>query len=118
MYLNLVKIFLPTALAFFLGIAPFILIIPILHKSYPGAIFEGARPQSMSWQEFFNPYISSFDPSFLYISGDATPYNSTGKHGMLLLATLPFFILGSYFSLKKKKFWFLILAAFVFTPLL
>lgn len=110
--------FLKTVSAFLLGIAPFILTIPYLHKNYPGAVFEGARPHLMTWQEFFNPYISSFDPSFLFITGDATPYHSTGKHGMFLLATLPFFILGGYLSLKRGKFWWLILATFILTPLL
>lgn len=110
--------YIKSVIAFTCGIAPFILIIPVLSKYYAGALFGGTRPEFSSWQEFFNPYISSFDLSFLYITGDALLYHSTGKHGMLLLATLPFFIFGAVRSTKREKFWWLILAAFILTPLL
>lgn len=69
----------------------------------PGAIFGATRPVNISsYQDFFKPFISSFDPSFLFISGDETIYHSTGRHGIFLLATLPLFLFGLFESYSKK----------------
>jgi hypothetical protein len=101
-----------------LFIAPFFLIIPYLQIHYPGAVFDGKRPHLISYYDFFYPYISSFDPGFLFITGDATPYHSTGRHGMFLLFTLPFFITGVYACLKKKFNYQFLLLCFFTAPLL
>jgi 4-amino-4-deoxy-L-arabinose transferase-like glycosyltransferase len=107
------------ALRWSLFISPFFLIIPYLQVHYPGAVFDGQRPQLMSYYNFFYPYISSFDPGFLFITGDATPYHTTGHHGMFLLFTLPFFLIGIYACLRKNKpnYQFLLLS-FFFAPIL
>lgn len=74
---------------------PFLLSLLFLKNEYPGSLWGLYRPYIVeSYQDFFLTYLSNFDPSFLYIKGDQTPYHSTGKHGMFLLATLPLFILG------------------------
>lgn len=92
----------------------------LLKNQYPGAILAYNRPHDIaSYQEFFLSYISSFDLSFLFITGDTTPYHSTGKQGVFLLATLPLFILGLISNIRKKdlmpKF---ILLTFFLAPLL
>lgn len=89
-------------------------------NQYPGAILSNNRPHAVqTYQEFLLPYVSSFDPSFLFIQGDSTPYHSTGRQGVFLLATLPLFALG-LFSIAQKKDPFLtfILFAFLLAPLL
>lgn len=98
----------------------FILCMLVTKNAYPGAILAYNRPQIPStYQDFLYPYISTFDPSFLFLKGDSTLYHSTGKQGMFLLATLPLFLLGIFNILKKKTpFLLLVLASFVFSPLL
>lgn len=105
------------ALPFCLAVLPFFLIIPLLETKYPGAVFSGLRPQVDSLYDFFYPYLSSFDLTFLFIQGDALLFHSTGQHGMFLLSTLPFFLWGIYLSAKRKGFSAFILAAFFLAPL-
>lgn len=105
-------------LYFSLSLLPFVLVIPYLHSQYPGAVFAGVRPTSMPWYEYVYPYLSNYDPTFLFIKGDATPYHSTGRHGMFLLASLPFFLVGLYQAISREKYWVLILTAFLTAPLL
>lgn len=105
-------------LYFLLSLAPFVLIIPYLHLQYPGAVFAGARPTQMPWYEYVYPYLSSFDLTFLFVKGDATPYHSTGRHGMFLLTSLPFFLVGLYHALSRGKYWILVLTAFFVAPIL
>lgn len=109
---------LKSILVFGLTLLPFFIIIPWLQAHYPGAVFGGARPIIDTYYNFFMPYLSSFDPSFLFVTGDATRYHSTGMHGMFLLASLPIFIIGIFQAAKKKGIWTLILAAFFLAPLL
>ena len=109
---------LKSILVFSLSLFPFFAIIPWLQAHYPGAVFGGARPVFDSYYNFFMPYLSSFDPSFLFVTGDATRYHSTGMHGMFLLASLPIFVLGIFQAVKKRGIWTLILAAFFLAPLL
>lgn len=74
---------------------PFVISLLIFKNQYPGSLWGLYRPYIVdSYQNFFLPYLSNFDPTFLYIFGDSTPYHSTGKFGMFLIATLPLFILG------------------------
>ncbi|MFZ5932580.1 MAG: ArnT family glycosyltransferase [Patescibacteria group bacterium] len=103
---------------FSLGVFPFFAIIPYLRVAYPGALFGGYRPSFTNVYDFVYPYLASFDPSFLFIKGDATVYHSTGTHGMFLLASLPFFLLGLWQALKKKGFWTFILLALFLAPLI
>lgn len=110
-----------TAISSFTIVALIFPIFMLLAKNqYPGAILSNNRPQPIQgYQEFLLPYISSFDPSFLFISGDSTPYHSTGRQGVFLLSTLPLFALG-LFSIAQKKDSLLtfILIAFFLTPIL
>jgi len=107
-------------LMFILGVAPLLLLIFVIKNQYPAAIFASNRPQTISsYQQFLLPYISSFDPSFLFIKGDSTPYHSTGKQGMFLLATLPLFLLGLVKIAKDRKpFFIFVILVFFLTPLL
>lgn len=108
-----------SAFKFGLFILPFFAIIPLLQVKYPGAVFNGQRPSLMTYYDFFYPYISTFDPGFLFITGDSTPFHSTSHHGMFLLATLPFFIAGIYTCLRQKNhFYHFILLSFFSTPVL
>lgn len=119
LYLYFLKINSLKSIFFFsLFISPFVLAIPYLHHLYPGAIFGGARPKTESIYDFLYPYLSSFDPTFLYIKGDATPFHSTGRHGMMLLVTLPIFIIGIASSVRLKRFHWFLLLAFFSAPLL
>lgn len=111
--------FFKSAFKFGLFILPFFAIIPLLQVKYPGAVFNGQRPSMMTYYDFFYPYISSFDPGFLFITGDATPFHSTSHHGMFLLATLPLFIAGIYTCLRQKNhFYHFILLSFFSAPVL
>ncbi|MDD4938302.1 MAG: glycosyltransferase family 39 protein [Candidatus Shapirobacteria bacterium] len=97
---------------------PFILISPFLNHLYPGSILGGVGVKFDSIYNFMYPYLSSFDPTFLFIKGDDTLYHSTGIHGMFLLSTLPIFLIGIYTSISKNKNSRFLLTAFFFGPLL
>lgn len=84
-------------------LSPFFLVIPHLEKNYAGAILGNSSPGFGTVYDFFVPYLSSFDPSYLFIRGDITQYHSTGRHGMLLLASLPLIITGIYAAAKSKN---------------
>lgn len=89
---------------FILGILPFIALLLMAKFFYPGSVLGLYRPYRIeNYQNMVLPFISSFDPSFLFIKGDSTPYHSTGKHGMFLLASLPLFILGVVNIIKNNK---------------
>lgn len=107
-------------LLFIFGIVPFIAFLFSIKEDYPGAILASNRPQVFeSYQQLILPFISSYDLSFLFIKGDSTPYHSTGKEGMFLLATLPLFILGLFKIAKElKPVYLLILAVFFLSPIL
>lgn len=109
-----------TATYFLIGVAPFIIVLPWLKIAYPGAIFGNGRPTDIiSYQQLLFPYLSSFDLSFLYFKGDITPFHSTGRQGMFLLATLPVFLLGCFKALQSKKpFLVFVLLAFFLSPIL
>lgn len=105
---------------FIAGIFPFIVTLYLSKYAYPGAIFGSARPIIPdSYQDFFMPYLSSFDFTFLYLKGDSTPFHTTGQVGMFLLATLPLFLIGCFQIFKNKRpILYLILAVFLLSPLL
>ena len=106
--------------AFLLGTLPFLLLLLWANGHYPGAVLGNNRPFWVnSYQQFFLPYISSFDPSFLFLKGDATIYHSTGTAGMFLLATLPLFVLGIAKAIKEKNsIYRFFLACFFISPIL
>jgi len=97
---------------------PFVLISPYLNHLYPGSIFGGSRPYFENIYNFLYPYLSSFDPTFMYIKGDELLYHSTTYHGFFLLASLPIFILGIYNSVRSNKFSRFLLIIFFTTPIL
>lgn len=107
-------------LFFTIGLLPFILFFLVIKKEYPGALGNNNRPTiPQSYQDFFLPYLSSYDLSFLFIKGDSTPYHSTGTQGVFLLATLPLFLIGVYQTLKKNNpVLNVVLAAFLTAPVL
>lgn len=82
---------------------PFFLVIPYLEKIYPGALLGNSSPVFNDVYQFFQPYLSSFDPSFIFIRGDITDFHSTGIHGMLMLSTLPLIIAGIFIAAKSKN---------------
>lgn len=102
---------------FSLTLLPFFATIPILERFYSGAILDHTHYVFEGFYKLFYPYLSSFDFTFLFIKGDEFLIHSTGWHGMFLIASLPFFIVGlSYW--KKSNFWKLIILAFFLGPLL
>lgn len=105
---------------FTVALIPFIALLFFIRSQYPAAVLASNKPQSLiSYQQFFLPFLSSFDLSFLFLKGDLTPYHSTGKQGMFLLASLPIFILGLFKIVKERKaFQIFVLAAFFLTPIL
>lgn len=101
------------------AVFPFIAVIPHLEKNYSGAILGGSNPTFNSFYDLVTPYLSSFDPSYLFVRGDIMLIHSTGRHGMLLLASLPLVLIGIYAMLSQKKAEYTsILIALVSTPLL
>lgn len=99
-YLNKLKWFL-------LGSVPFVLVLFLSKFFYPGVLFGQFRPYKIdNYQALVLPFLSSFDLSFLFLKGDSTPYHSTGRQGMFLLASLPLFTLG-IIGIIKKGFTFL-----------
>lgn len=119
-YLNRTKFNLFPFFVFFLGLLPFMVLMFVVKDIYPAAILATNRPQGFtSYQQFLLPFISSFDPSFLFIKGDLTPYHSTGQQGMFLLATMPLFLIGLFKIAKDRKPFFLfVIAVFFLTPVL
>ena len=103
---------------FITSILPFYIVIPLLERKYAGAVLGQVNIGGVGIYGFFRSYLSSFDPSFLFITGDEILNHSTGRHGMFLLATLPFFILGLVQVFKKGGFWILIAVSFFTGPLL
>lgn len=105
---------------FVLTIIIFFLPLLMIRNQYPGAFFALNKPQGIiSYQQFFLPFLSSFDPSFLFLKGDSTPYHSTGKQGMFLLATLPLFVLGLFKIAKDRNpFLFFTMLVFFLIPIL
>lgn len=106
------------ALKFSLFISPFFLVIPYLETHYAGAVFNGQGLHTLSYYDFFYPYLSTFDPGFMFITGDATLFHSTGHHGMFLLFSLPFFLTGIYAAVKKNLNSRFLLVAFFTAPAL
>lgn len=89
---------------FSLALIPFLIIFFVAKNQYPGSLLGQYRSyQITSYQQLLLPYISSFDPSFLFIKGDVAPYHSTGKHGVFLLASLPLFAFGIAKILQKRQ---------------
>lgn len=105
-------------LPFILAIIPFILAIFPISRIYPGAIFGGARPKFTNLYDLFYAYLSHYDLTFLYIRGDDLLFHSTKFHGMVLLSTLPLFVLGIIQSIKLKKFWSFLAIVYFSGPLL
>lgn len=105
-------------LVFSLSILPFFAIIPLLEYKYAGAVLNRTSFEIKSIYNFISLYLSSFDPSFLFIKGDEMLHHSTGMHGMLLLASLPIFIIGLTRVSKKDTFWKLIITSLLLGPLL
>lgn len=104
---------------FVLTLLPFFLVIPFIQHLYPGAIFGGARPKFDNVYDFFYPYLSHYDLTFLFIKGDDLLFHSTRIHGMYLLTTLPLFFIGLYQAIKNKNsFWKFIVLALATGPLL
>ena len=101
-----------------LGILPFFAIIPLLEMKYAGAVFNRYQFSWDSIYVFLYPYFSSFDPTFLFLKGDTLSIHSTGKHGMMLLASVPLFIIGCYQAVRKRNFWLFLLTVFFLGPLL
>jgi len=110
--------FIKEIIPFVIGIAPSIIAIPIISHLYPGAIFGGSRPEFSSVYNFFYPYFSAYDLTFMYIKGDDLLFHSTQMHGMVLLSTLPLFFTGLYQSIKKRGFWLFVTIIFFTGPLL
>jgi hypothetical protein len=105
------------AILFGVSMVPFVAVIPWLESRYAGAIMGGASVNIHNVYQFFYPYLSYFDPTFLWITGDATVFHSTGRHGMLLLATMPLVVAGIGVLIKKGEGG-LILAALGVAPML
>jgi 4-amino-4-deoxy-L-arabinose transferase-like glycosyltransferase len=112
------KIILKPALVFSLAILPFFAIIPFLEFLYSGAVLNNAGLDVHNIYNFVYPYLSTFDPSFLFVKGDDLLIHSTGRHGMYLLMSVPFFIAGLITSWKKNSFWKLIIISFFLGPLM
>ncbi len=123
LYLNKFKDLKNVSLEIFFSIIcyiPILLITPFINTHYSGALLANNNPiLPSSYLEFFSGFLSNFDLSFLYITGDSTPYHSTSKAGMFLLFTLPLFIYGIYKAIRSKNsFLIFILICFFISPLL
>ncbi len=113
------KVAVKLVLIFLAVLIPFLLILIVAKGNYPGSLLGLYRSfEISSYQRFILTYISSFDWSFLFINGDVTPYHSTGKHGVFLLASLPLFLLGIVRIIQKKQpVLIFIMSAFFLMPI-
>ena len=91
-----------------------------------------ARFEGLSWltgdftpysivATYLHHYLASFDPSDLFIRGDSSLVNSTGRAGVYMLASLPFAIVGSIRLAaravsKRDTLAILVLLAFLLFP--
>lgn len=107
-------------LKFFVIVIIFPIFMYLVKNQYPAAILAYNRPHGITtYQQVILPFISSFDLSFLFIQGDSTPYHSTGKQGVFLLATLPLFAFGIWrIAQRKDPFLIFILFTFLLSPIL
>ncbi|MBI2596075.1 glycosyltransferase family 39 protein [Candidatus Daviesbacteria bacterium] len=113
------KQFLAPLLTFAVTILPFFAIIPILEHYYSGAVLNRVSFKVSSIYSFFYYYLASFDISFLFVTGDKLLVQSTGRHGMFLLSTLPIFLVGIYQAFRKgSAFLTLLGVTFFISPLL
>lgn len=105
---------------YFWGLTPLIILIFILRQIYPGALLGSTEKEiSLNLEKYLYPYLSTFDPSFLFFFGDKILIHSTSRVGMFLLASFPLFLLGLIYSLKSRdKFIILVLLSFFLTPTL
>ncbi len=95
------KKMLVSLLTFILTIVPFFAVIPTLEFHYSGAVLNHANFNISSIYSFFYYYMASFDISFLFVTGDKLLIQSTLRHGMFLLSTLPIFAIGIYQTFRK-----------------
>ena len=105
-------------LYYIFSFAPFMLIIPFLEKYYAGAVLNNEKLKFEGVYTFLYRYFSAFDLSFLYIKGDEMLIHSTGMHGMLLLATMPIFLLGLVKLWQSNLFGKFVVSSFVLGPFL
>lgn len=106
-------------IVFALALFPFFAVIPYLEFKYAGAILSGTGLEDLgSVYKLFYYYLASYDPSFLFVSGDTISTHSTQTHGMLLLASLPFFLIGIYRSIRGNNYWKYLAVCFFTGPLL
>lgn len=121
-YLNWSKVkqkIIQPLLYFLISLLPFLVVIPFLEKHFSGAIFYHQTFQIPSIYNFLYYFLASFDPSFLFLSGDKLLVQSTGHHGMFLLASLPILAVGIYQALQKRQAYFnLLIITFFLSPLL
>lgn len=103
---------------YLLSILPFVIIIPYLEYKYAGAVLNNEKLVFNDLYQYLYRYFSYFDLSFLFGQGDTLLIHSTGKHGMYLVATLPFFIIGLVKSWDKSLFYKFISITFFLGPIL
>ncbi len=111
------KAVLPSVI-FAVGIFPFLTAIPVLEYLYAGAVLNHGSLEISSIYGFFYPFLTNFDPSFLFVKGDSLLFHSTGVHGMYLLASVPFFVLGLIYLWKKELPGKFLVVSFFLGPLL
>ncbi len=113
------KKFLVPLFTFTLTALPFFAVIPLLEHYYGGAVLNRVSFNISSLYSFFYYYLASFDISFLFITGDKLLVQSTLRHGMFLLSTLPIFAIGIYQTFRNGSDYLRLLGiTFLISPLL
>lgn len=105
-------------IAFCFGIFPFLAVAPLLNKFYANAVFDANSAAKSSIYDYLFTYLTSFDPSHLFVRGDITPWHSTGIHGFFLISTAPIFLIGLHRAIKNGDYWWLVIASFITAPFL
>lgn len=107
-----------TIFLFLLGSAPFLLPLKRFQTYYAGSVYDSSTVSLPSFFTGAYTYFSSFDFSFLFVTGETMSPRMTGLYGLFLLPTIFLLFLGFLQLVKEKKYnYYFILLFLLITPI-